>query len=227
MYKLPLLPVLASTSVPYKTHLCSVPSIINQGGKKGRKSAHRARALCANNYDPSKNKQKNAKVLYCNKNLALTTEDRRRRRRRHHRVHYDVSLLVRVHTSLPATTPNHRPRTGAAIHEEDDVGLGTIVMPLAMTPWVPDTDAVADAEDADAESVADADAASDVVATVLKLRPETIALAWLGLTVVVLAEALLLLPESDVLLLLGGEDEPESEEPLLPLERTSVEIMSI
>jgi hypothetical protein len=81
-----------------------------------------------------------------------------------------------------------------------------------MAPWEPDPDADADAvpeeEEAEAESEAE---------TVLKGRPETIALAWLRLTVVVLAE----FEEEPLLLSLGGEDdEPEpGEEP--PLVRMS------
>jgi len=115
-----------------------------------------------------------------------------------------------------------------------------------MAPWEPDPDWEAEGGAVDAEADADADADAVMsMDTVLKLRPETIALAWLGLTVVVLAEELSvdidigmdididigidIEFESDIEepLLLGGEDEPDPEEPLLPLVRTSSAKMSI
>jgi hypothetical protein len=115
-------------------------------------------------------------------------------------------------------------------HVDDDVGLGTIEMPLAMAP-----PGAADAEGADVEAAAedmsmdmavDADADAD---TVLKLRPETTAPAWLRATVVVLTDELACSEPEVVMLspMLGIEYEPDFEEPLLPLERTSPDRMSI
>jgi len=122
-----------------------------------------------------------------------------------------------THILPPAITHRYHPLLRFHV---DVVGTGIIETPLAMAPAAPGGAEEADADAEGVEAAADADVEVDADAA-----PASNALAWLGMTVVVLAGKLLGIPYE----LLEPEPEPGIEEPLeeppllLPLLRTRTE----